>query len=32
MTVGTANVTAGKLNAFLTTTPPVQTIYPDATN
>lgn len=32
MTVATANVTAGKLNAFLTTTPPVQTIYPDATN
>lgn len=32
MTVATANVTAGKLNAFLTLNPPIQTIYPDATN
>jgi hypothetical protein len=32
MTVGSANVTAGKLNAFLTLNPPVQTIYPDAAN
>ena len=32
MTVASANVTAGKLNAFLTLTPPIQTIYPDATN
>jgi len=32
MTVGSANVTAGNLNAFLTLVPPVGTIYPDATN
>jgi hypothetical protein len=30
MTVATANVTAGKLNAFLTTDPSAWTAYPDA--
>jgi hypothetical protein len=32
MTVATANVTAGNLSAYLTMTPPVATIYPDAIN